>query len=78
MLSGMSALLNLQWKNKDFSGIGWGINNLLGSKPVFGYNYSYNGMNKMPVTLPATRSYYLGIFLTFGIDRRDDFINDNL
>ena len=67
-----------KWKNKDFSGIGWGINNVFGSKPVFGYNYSYNGLNKVPVTLPARRSYYLGIFLTFGIDRREDFINDNL
>lgn len=73
-------LFNLfpRWKNKDFSGIGWGINNVFGSKPVFGYNYSYNGINKVPITLPATRSYYLGIFMTFGIDRRDDFINDNL
>jgi vitamin B12 transporter len=73
-------LFNLfpKWKNKDFSGIGWGINNLFGSKPVFGYNYSQNGLNKVAVTLPATRSYYLGIFMTFGIDRRDDFINENL
>ena len=50
----------------------------LAASRVFGYNYSYNGINKVPVTLPATRSYYLGIFMTFGIDRRDDFINDNL
>lgn len=67
-----------KWKNKDFSGIGWGINNLFGSKPVFGYNYSQDGLNKVPIMLPATRSYYFGIFMTFGIDRRDDFINENL
>jgi hypothetical protein len=55
-----------------------GINNVLGSKSVFGYNYSFNGLNKAPITLPATRSYYFGIFMSFGIDRRDDFLDNNL
>ncbi|MCW3119261.1 MAG: TonB-dependent receptor, partial [Chitinophagaceae bacterium] len=60
------------------TGIGFGMNNVLGSKQVFGYNYSYNGNNKTLITLPATRFYYIGIFMSFGIDRRDDFINQNL
>jgi len=67
-----------KWKNKEFSGIGFGINNLFGTRQVFGYNYSYDGRNKVPVTQPATRSYYIGLFMNFGIDRRDDFINENL
>jgi vitamin B12 transporter len=67
-----------KWKNKEFSGIGFGCNNVFGTKEVFGYYYSYNGMNKMPVTPPATRSYYIGLFMNFGIDRRNDFINENL
>ncbi len=67
-----------KWKNKDFSGIGFGINNVFGTMQIFGYNYSYNGLNKVPVTLPANRSYYIGLFMTFGIDRRNDFINQNL
>ncbi len=67
-----------KWKEKDFSGIGFGMNNVFGTKQVFGYNYSYNGLNKVPVVPPATRSYYIGLFMTFGIDRRDDFINNNL
>jgi hypothetical protein len=66
------------WKHKDFSGIGFGINNVLGTKQVFGYNYSYNGLNKLPVTLPATRSYYIGLFMSFGTDRTNDFIDQNL
>lgn len=66
------------WKHKDFSGIGFGMNNVFDRKHVFGYNYSYNGLNKLPVTLPADRTYYIGLFMSFGIDRRDDFINDNL
>ncbi len=67
-----------KWKHKDFSGIGFGINNVFGTKQIYGYNYSYNGAFKTPITMPAKRSYYIGIFMSFGIDRRDDFINDNL
>jgi hypothetical protein len=59
-----------KWKNKEYSGIGFGCNNVLGSKPIFGYYYSYNGMNKIAVTPPATRSFYIGLFMSFGIDRR--------
>jgi hypothetical protein len=67
-----------KWKNKDFSGIGFGINNVLGSKQVFGYRYSFSGLNMAPITPPATRSYYIGLFMSFGIDRRENFINENL
>jgi hypothetical protein len=67
-----------KWKNKDFSGIGFGISNVFGTKQIFGYNYSYNGLYKMPVTQPAPRSYYIGLFMSLGIDRRDDFINEKL
>lgn len=65
------------WKRKDFSGIAFGINNLLGTKQVFGYNYSFNGSNKVPVTLPAPRSFFIGVFISFGIDRTSDIL-DNL
>jgi vitamin B12 transporter len=67
-----------KWKSKDFSGIGFGINNVFGTKQIFGYNYSYDGTHKVPITQPATRSYYIGIFMSFGIDRRNDFINEKL
>ena len=67
-----------KWKNKDFSGIGFGANNVFGTKQVFGYNYSYNGLNKVAVTLPAPRYYFIGLFMTFGIDRRNDLMNENL
>lgn len=67
-----------KWKRKDYSGIGFGVNNILGSRQVFGYQYSYNGFNKVPVVPPATRSYYIGIFMSFGIDRTEDFIDNNL
>lgn len=63
---------------QDFSGCAFGINNLLGTRQVFGYNYSYDGRNKVPVTLPATRSFYVGVFMSLGIDRTDDFLNEDL
>ena len=66
------------WKQPDFSGIAFGVNNLLGTPQVFGYNYSYNGLHKTPVTLPAARSFFIGVFMSFGVDRTDDFMNDNL
>jgi vitamin B12 transporter len=66
------------WKNKDFSGIGFGVNNIFGTREVFGYNYSRNGDNRMPVTPPAVRSFYIGLFMSFGINRSDDFINQHL
>jgi len=67
-----------KWKQKDISGIGFGINNVFGAKQVFGYNYSYNGLQKTAIEPPAVRSYYIGLFMSFGIDRTDDFINSNL
>lgn len=67
-----------KWKHPDFSGIGLGMNNVFGTKQIFGYKYSYNGLNRVPVTQPATRSLYIGIFMSFGIDRRDDFFDENL
>lgn len=54
------------------------ITNVLGSKQVFGYNYSYNGMNKEAVTPTAGRFIFLGCFFSFGVDRSDDIINSTL
>ncbi|SHN32286.1 carboxypeptidase regulatory-like domain-containing protein [Chitinophaga sp. CF418] len=65
-------------KWQDFSGIGMGVTNLLGTRQVFGYRYSADDGNKVAVTLPATRGYYLGIFMSIGIDRTDDFLNEHL
>lgn len=67
-----------KWKEKDFTVIAFGVNNVLGTKQVFGYEYSYNGNRKIPTTLPAARSFFLGIFMSLGINRTEDFLNDNL
>ncbi len=54
------------------------MSNLLGQKQVFGYNYSYNGLNKEPILPTAPRFYFIGCFLSWGIDRSQDAINNNL
>lgn len=54
------------------------VTNVLGYDPVFGYNYSYNGMNKQPIGLPAKRFYFIGAFFSWGVDRTQDAINNNL
>ncbi|ETZ20529.1 TonB-dependent receptor [Pedobacter sp. V48] len=66
------------WKQRPVSGFSVGVNNILGTKQVFGYNYSLDGTNKVPITLPATRFFYAGVFMSFGIDRTSDFLDKNL
>ncbi len=54
------------------------MTNVLGANQVYGYNYSYNGMYKEPVTPPSKRFYFIGCFLSWGVDRTQDAINNNL
>ena len=55
-----------------------GINNVFGQKQVFNYNYNNDGSHKEAVTPPSKRFIFLGCFLSFGIDRTQDAINNNL
>ena len=54
------------------------VTNVLNSKQVFGYNYSNNGARKEAITPPAPQFFFLGVFLSWGVDRRQDAINNNL
>ncbi len=54
------------------------VTNVLNSKQIFGYNYSYNGQRKEAITPPAPQFFFLGVFLSWGVDRRQDAINNNL
>ena len=55
-----------------------GVNNVLGQDQVYSYNYSNNGSRKEAVTPPSKRFVFIGCFLSFGIDRTQDAINNNL
>ncbi len=54
------------------------MTNVLGTNQVYGYNYSYNGEYKTPVQPPASRFYFIGCFLSWGVDRTQDAIDNNL
>ena len=54
------------------------LTNVLGQKQVYGYNFSSYNNNKLAVVPPAKRFLYIGCFLSFGIDRTQDAINNNL
>jgi len=54
------------------------VSNVLGYNSVYGYNFSYSGMYKQPITPPANRFYFIGCFLSWGVDRTQDAINNNL
>lgn len=54
------------------------VTNVLGYNAVYGYNYSQDGSNKVPVTPPAKRFYFIGAFFSWGVDRTQDAINGNL
>jgi hypothetical protein len=65
-------------KAKNFIVWVFSINNVLGSDQVFGYNYSYNGLRKDPILPTSRRFFFLGCFMSFGVDRSEDVINSNL
>lgn len=65
-------------KAKTFVVLVASVSNLLNRTQVFGYNYTWNGLTKQPVTLPANQTFFLGCFLNWGLDRSQDVINNNL
>lgn len=72
-------LPNIGKKNpKTFAVWVLGVNNVLGQKQVYSYNYSNDGGRKEAVTAPSKRFIFIGCFLSFGIDRTQDAINNNL
>jgi vitamin B12 transporter len=54
------------------------VTNALRSDQVYGYNYSYNGVYRQPINPPAKSFYFIGAFFSWGVDRTQDAINNNL
>jgi vitamin B12 transporter len=54
------------------------ITNMLGTKQVYGYSYSYNGMRKEAIVPPTRTFIYLGAFFSFGVDRTQEAIDSKL
>ena len=75
----MNYLPNIGKTNKK-SFIVWvlSLTNVLGQEQIFNYNFSAINNNKVAVIPPSKRFLYLGCFLSFGIDRSQEAINNNL
>ncbi len=72
-------LPNLGKQNaKGFSVWVLGINNVLGAQNIYGYNYSFNGLRKTEIVPPSKRFFFIAYFLSLGVDRTQDAINNNL
>ena len=65
-------------KAKTFIVLFASVSNVLGYNSVYGYNFSYSGQYKQAITPPANRFYFIGCFLSWGVDRSQDAINNNL
>lgn len=65
-------------KAKAFGVLVLSVTNVLGFNNVYTYNFSANGQNKVAVTPPAKRFIYIGYFISLGIDRTQDAINNHL
>ena len=63
---------------KRFTVIVLSVNNVFASDQVFGFNYSYNGKRKEPIIPAARQFFFLGCFVSFGVDRSEEVINNNL
>jgi vitamin B12 transporter len=53
------------------------ITNAIGNKQIFGYRYSKDGSRREEIGPTAARSIFLGMFMSFGIDRSKEVINNN-
>ncbi|MBK1894738.1 TonB-dependent receptor [Chryseobacterium paridis] len=54
------------------------ISNVLGSKNMYGYNFSQDGSRSSAVVPPVNTFVFVGAFISFGVDKTQDAINNNL
>ncbi|WP_228446513.1 TonB-dependent receptor plug domain-containing protein [Chryseobacterium sp. 3008163] len=54
------------------------ISNVLGTKNIYGYNFSQNGSRSSAVVPPVNTFVFVGMFISFGVDKTQDTINNNL
>ncbi|MBL0356165.1 MAG: TonB-dependent receptor [Chitinophagaceae bacterium] len=63
---------------KTFAVFVLGVTNVLGQNLVYNYNYNHDGSRKEAVTPPSRRFVFIGCFLSFGTDKTQEAINNNL
>ncbi len=63
---------------KSFSVFVLSVNNVLGSKNIYGYNFSSDGMRSAAIKPPVNTFIFVGWFISFGTDKTQEAINGNL
>lgn len=75
----LNYLPNLGKKDaKAFTILVLSVNNILGQKNIYGYQFSNDGLRSRPILPSASTFVFIGAFINFGIDRTQDAINNNL
>lgn len=74
----LNYLPNLGKKDtKAFTVLVLSVTNVLGSKNIYGYNFSMDGRSS--ALLPPVNTFvFVGAFISFGVDKTQDAINNNL
>lgn len=54
------------------------VNNILNLKQQYGYQYSVDGSRRQAIVPPSRMFIFIGTFFSFGVDRTQDAINNNL
>lgn len=54
------------------------VSNILNLKQTYGYQFAFDGRRKEAIVPPSRIFVFIGAFFSFGIDRTDDAINNNL
>jgi len=52
------------------------VSNIFNIKQAYGYQYSYNGYRKQEIVPPSRMFVFIGCFISFGIDRSDEVMNN--
>ncbi len=63
---------------KAFTVLVLSINNVLGTKNIFGYNFSSDGSKSSAIRPPSDTFVFIGAFISFGTDRTQEAIDNNL
>lgn len=63
---------------KAFGVFVFSVNNVFNSKQVFGYQYPISGGEKVAIVPPARQFFFAGVFFSWGTNRTQDAINNNL
>jgi hypothetical protein len=54
------------------------VSNIFNIKQTYGYQYSYNGYRKEAIVPPSRMFVFIGAFISFGVDRSQEVIDNGL